>query len=381
MQSAKVINRMLLGLVAFSVSCGLGFLVNRDITQALFAGLITVPATYAGAIVVSIRQKKQINSLENEIQLIDEERIDLEDELDYLESTLLQLENQVSETYNQREILNREVAVLGGYKYQLEEQSHTLISEVQLLARREIELQRSLSSLTAEKHKTEASLNSIEKELNKKQAKITQQENEKEALEQEISNFKRQKREWEAELSTLEASIKALKQEREDLNKSLLSIMAERQNIESNLNLLQLERNQVQVKASSVRGKQDEMPNEVSKKAKGKEKLIQDISVPEKPREKLQEDLPPELKKFIKQLNKHEIQILKAIAEEDNPAATIKKIAEENITMPELLIDSINERAMNIIGDLILEPGSVSEPPVITEEYITTVKKMLQTYA
>jgi hypothetical protein len=57
-------------------------------------------------------------------------------------------------------------------------------------------------------------------------------------------------------------------------------------------------------------------------------------------------------------LNKPEIQVLKAIIEQSDPSATIKKIAEENITMPELLIDAINECALDTIGDLIIEPGS-----------------------
>jgi hypothetical protein len=37
--------------------------------------------------------------------------------------------------------------------------------------------------------------------------------------------------------------------------------------------------------------------------------------------------------------------------------------------MPELIIDSINNYAMDTIGDRIIEPGSISIPPVIAEEY------------
>ncbi|WP_082906453.1 tellurite resistance TerB C-terminal domain-containing protein [Phormidesmis priestleyi] len=46
--------------------------------------------------------------------------------------------------------------------------------------------------------------------------------------------------------------------------------------------------------------------------------------------------------------------------------------------MPELLIDSINERALDTIGDMILEPGSGNTPTMIAEEYRPIVQKLLQ---
>ena len=45
--------------------------------------------------------------------------------------------------------------------------------------------------------------------------------------------------------------------------------------------------------------------------------------------------------------------------------------------MPELLIDLVNKRALNTIGDLIIEPGRESFPPIIPEEYLTNVKKVI----
>ncbi len=66
------------------------------------------------------------------------------------------------------------------------------------------------------------------------------------------------------------------------------------------------------------------------------------------------ENIPEEWTKFLENLPEYELQVLKAIVEQDNPNAAIKKIAEANITMPNLLIDSINERANDIIGELII---------------------------
>jgi len=43
--------------------------------------------------------------------------------------------------------------------------------------------------------------------------------------------------------------------------------------------------------------------------------------------------------------------------------------------MPELLIDFINQRSLDTIGDLIIEPGHFLQIP---EEYLTNVKKVIK---
>jgi TerB-C domain len=45
--------------------------------------------------------------------------------------------------------------------------------------------------------------------------------------------------------------------------------------------------------------------------------------------------------------------------------------------MPELLIDGINEQALDTIGDMILEPGSGSTVPTIAQEYLKTVQTLI----
>jgi hypothetical protein len=46
--------------------------------------------------------------------------------------------------------------------------------------------------------------------------------------------------------------------------------------------------------------------------------------------------------------------------------------------MPNLLIDSINERANDTIGELIINPSS--ERPEIYQEHMTNVKKIIAMY-
>jgi len=88
-------------------------------------------------------------------------------------------------------------------------------------------------------------------------------------------------------------------------------------------------------------------------------------------------DLDAEWAEFVAQLTYPELEVLKAIVEQSNPNSTIKNIAESNITMPELLIDAINERAIATLGDIIIEPGT-DAPAIADPEYLETVKKLLE---
>ncbi len=60
-------------------------------------------------------------------------------------------------------------------------------------------------------------------------------------------------------------------------------------------------------------------------------------------------------------------QLLRAILNDDEPLTQLRDIATANGTMPSVLIDTINEHAQEIIGDLLLE--LVPEPQFIDDEY------------
>lgn len=87
-------------------------------------------------------------------------------------------------------------------------------------------------------------------------------------------------------------------------------------------------------------------------------------------------DLPQEWGELLVALVEHQLEALRAIIELEDPTGELARIAAENATMPELLIDSINEAAMDTIGDVIVEPGSA--PPVVEEEDLEMVERMVQ---
>jgi len=86
-------------------------------------------------------------------------------------------------------------------------------------------------------------------------------------------------------------------------------------------------------------------------------------------------ELPEEWSALLADLAQHQLAALRAMIELEDPTRELARIAMENATMPELLIDSINEAAMEAIGDVIIEPGSA--PPVVEEEDMEMVQRMV----
>ena len=85
--------------------------------------------------------------------------------------------------------------------------------------------------------------------------------------------------------------------------------------------------------------------------------------------------LPPELKEFFVMLAPEHLKALYALLASKHPLSDIEKIAEESMTMPQIIIDEINEIAMVALGDLIID--SMEQKPVIIDEYLTTFKQSI----
>ncbi|SDH52669.1 TerB N-terminal domain-containing protein [Desulfosporosinus hippei] len=86
------------------------------------------------------------------------------------------------------------------------------------------------------------------------------------------------------------------------------------------------------------------------------------------------QDLSEEWKRFRLNISAFQYRVLKAFSQEEDLIARIDKIAGESLMMPEILIDSINELALENLGDIIINVESF--PPVINEEYRDMLKKI-----
>jgi len=60
-----VVNKIILGSVAFGVSFSLGLLASQDLGKALLSGIVTVPAAYAGAAITDNRRGKSRSFKDN----------------------------------------------------------------------------------------------------------------------------------------------------------------------------------------------------------------------------------------------------------------------------------------------------------------------------
>jgi chromosome segregation ATPase len=411
MQSVMISNRLILVIVAFSVSFGLSLVPSWDFNKAFLTGVITAITIYTAALFVDKRRRnyeifvlsslrKRIKDMEGLKARVVREINQIEEHHNLLYAESQQLQTQVTESRNQRDSLHRELRTFAGQKKQLETEINSLQTEINNLQQNQAELNNSFSILTSEKRRLESNCHVSRAEITQLQSQISELQQEKQEIESNLTLLGRLKPQLEEKLYELRIAIQELEVETTQKNQLLIATQTERENIQAILNLSQTqlaeqkaELQQLKEQVSLLQEERDSLQNQVWE-------LLQQVETfnPEPLSDNSQEDddvelfpfseiietsaivdtsenIPEEWTKLLANLPEYELQVLKAIVEQENPNAAIKKIAEANITMPNLLIDSINERANDIIGELIID--SNSENPEVYQEYMTDVKKMI----
>jgi chromosome segregation ATPase len=417
-QSAMVSNRFILGIVAFSVSFGLSLVPSWDVKKALVTAVITVLATYAAALFVDKRRRNYemlvLGSLRKRIKEMEGLKSRIVREINQIEKhhTLLyaesqQLQNQIAESRNQRDSLNRDLNTFVGQKKHLESEISSLETEFHTIEKSKTELNNSFSTLTAEKRRLELNCNTSRSEINHLQNQICELQQEKQELENNLTLLGRLKPQIEEKLYELRITIQELEIEVNKHNQLLVATTTEREKIADSLNYLKTKRTEQQTELQQLKGQvsllqeeRDLLQSQVwellqQMETLNQEPLLENADEDEDENESewfpfselieplelvnttgyTDENLSEEWTNFMENLPSHEVQVLKAIVEQDNPKGIIKQIAEANITMPNLLIDSINERANDTIGELIIEPNL--EIPEIYQEHVINVKKII----
>lgn len=373
-------NPLLLVSVACGVSFALSLLVNRDIKIALLTGLITIPATFVGIFVINgkqrIEQKHILTNLESRIYQLEEWEAELnhsfeaiaaeeqkaKNNINFLKTELKQLYAQIAEQRSYKQQLNENVATLEEHKNQLEVDLNSLQSQVQKYEQRKKELTEFMQFMKAEKQDAEANFNLRQAQLQQLQVEIDEHRNQKIELEDNLQGLNNINIQLKEQLDNIQTQIHEFEKQKLEQKWSLDAIAQEKQLLEIDLELINAQ---------------------LLEKQNNKEQIASDLIILNEQKQELEtkskesEQISDEWVKFVMRLNKPEIQVLKAIIEQSDPSAAIKKIAEENITMPELLIDAINECALNTIDDLIIEPGSELVPMGILEEYLENLNKVI----
>jgi chromosome segregation ATPase len=361
MQSEIVSSRLILGLVSFSLSFGLFFFTSGNFYQSFISSVFTVISTYIAALVVDKRHRNQemtvlvsqhrrIRELEGLKSRIAREANQIEAHHHILYTETNQLQNQIIECRTQRDTLHRDIGIFAGQKKQLEVEINNLNIERSKLETNQQELQNSSTNLISEKRRLELNCNIVRSELMQLQSQIDELKQEKQEVEGNLVLLERLK-------PQLQDQISLLQDERDILQNQVWDLL---QQVET-----------LGYDSTDETQTSTQNPNSDEMGLFPFDELWESIA--DKP-----EDLPTEWQNFLENLPADKIAVLKAIVMRENPNAMIKQIAEANITMPNLLIDSINEIANNTIGELIIQ--TTTDIPEIYQEYMSNVKRMISLY-
>ena len=303
-------------------------------------------------------------------------------------------------------------------------------SEAQItsLEREEADLTRSLSATLSTQQRAEAQLSTTNSELNQLMAQVAEQKANKTQILREITQLDIDRKAIKKELTTLQADVQSLDLYRQELSRLAKSAEPIRDQVNSGTASLQTAIAQLQDQIGSLHGeletletqildrrtqknrldleivtlrteKQNAEPTNlanvdpwqdatVSSKSNGKSSSVKlngksnitDTTAPVELDFSQEPNLDATWIKFATLLPKYEVQALTAIARHASPAQRLKQIAEANLTMPELLIDAINERALEVVGDIILEPSNQPGVPGIAQEYEGAIQSILRAY-
>lgn len=414
MQPTIVSHRVVLGITAFSISFGLSLVPNWDISKAFFTGIITVLATYAAAFLVDKRRRsdelRMIGSLQRRIRDIEglksrilKEIHQLEEYRNLLYTETQQLENQIGDCRSQRDGLHRDIGTLAAQKKQIETELNNLQDEFKNLDNSNIELNNICNNLIVEKRRLEVNCNASRAELHQIQPQLETTKQQKKSLENDVILLERLKPQLEEKLYELRIEVQNQELEIARQNDLLLQTNTAINSLENTVNALRnrtieqkSEANELQNQIAFLQNERDLLQNQVWELLQQIETINPQI-LPDNEENDLElfpfdellepldnqdydtDNLPKEWDDFLKHLPIDKIQVLQAILEGDNPKATIKQIAEANITTPNLLINAINDIASNTIGKLIIKTNT--EIPEIIEEHLLNVKIMITKYS
>ena len=419
MQVAMGSNRFIIGIVAFGISFGLSLVLTGSFKSAALTAFVYIPASYI-AVLFPVQRRRQhemlvLKSLNGQIREMEDLKSRMVVEINSLEkhrsllySESKQLQHQLTECRHQRDSINRELSTYAGQKKQAESGISQLKTELENLDKSKEELEKYFSKITAENRRLELNCNVLRSEVNKIQSQIDQLEKDKKELENNLTLLNRVKPQLEEKLYNLRINLQELEILECKQNEALCAKVAEQKGIEDNLNTLEEKINTKQVELSQLQGQvsllQDErdlLQNQVYELLQQMETLNPDCLIEQEEEaediepfpfadlldtlEPIEEEtdisakLPQEWTKLLEQLPAHEVQVLQALVEEENPNPKVKNIAQSNITMPNLLIDSINERASDTLGELIIDPGD--DVPGICEEHLAKVQTLIEIYS
>jgi small-conductance mechanosensitive channel len=426
-------NRLLLSLVTGGVGFGLSLLILRDFKMAAYTGLMGFVASQAGVLVTSSQHEAHLadrrEELRRHIRTLQIRRTEVYDELALLQAQYANVVQQQSVVPARSVAVNQAIAnpwtpsTPGRVSWDLTEPRRSpvelemdgLEARLQSLANEEAQLAAALQASLTAKQQADLHRKNSEAELTQLQATIAEQTALKQALNQTILELEKQQQTLQAQIPQLKTQIQDLEGQRTKIEREAASAKPSN----SGSVALQGAIDQMQSQITALRSELGDLESQILDRRNQKQVLDQAIQQSQTiartapPSTRLAEVAipastaqpttakPPTAKPlaqtipktatssnglsqewvtFKGKLQPYEFQALCAIALEENPTSVLKRLAESNLTMPEMLIDTINEQALESIGDLILEAGHDAASTIIAQEYRDEVATLIATH-
>ncbi len=324
--------------------------------------------------------QKALKQLQGQVTALQTELRSLESQVTAKRQEQAELEQQLSRMQASSPPQPQSPAVrqLESQKAQLEQELASLRSARQ----QAISLQQELPQLERQKAQLEADLATLQQQHSANrtlQTEVQQWATQKAQLEQEIKQLQHQRSQLQAtqdSLQKVEKQIRDRRQEKESLEKQITQLQAQKTALRQQP--APSPSPPVEVAAPETRN-----GHQVSQKPVLERPITRPKPQPLEPEPWDEETTDQELSDlwtdFMVQLPEYELQVLKAIAQESNPTRMLNRIAEDNFTSPEELIDSINQLAADIVGEQVVKFRGAN-PPIIMKDHQRTIKKLIETY-
>jgi chromosome segregation ATPase len=330
-----------INVTVFAVSFGLSAAIARNFTIALLVATVGTVASSLGSTAIYKRrlleQRAHRNSLYAQIEDLEQEeeqiyhslyeanvtKQEIEGSVQALQSEYERLRLRVSELYNQRSVLHQNLTVLKKQHQQQVEPLQKLQQQIQFLETRQTQVKHSLEVKTTEVQQTETRLNALKHEIQRAQNELETQNKQREEQRDRIFLLDLKKQELEQQIQQIQGQLEETTFEASPVQSWSSNQVTERFNLISLL-----------------------------------------------PQEWL------DIINFMEQLNDLEKEIFQAILEKSEKQ--LKEIADRHTTMPEVLIESLNERALNIWGDILFVKSSNSTIPEFNEECKQILEEPIQ---
>ncbi len=362
--------------------------------------------------------------------------------LNHLQGELGQLNTQIAEQRQTRDRIAQEIQTLTQQRQNLAASSKTLTAEVEELERCRVEVDQYLSYVETKKQELETGANPLQKALKQLQGQVNALQAELHQLETSVTTQRQEKERLDRELAAttqnkerLDREIAAIHQSKAQLNQEILALNQEKKNrvtpnqpSQANalqVNTLQETLQKLETKISDRRQEKESLERQITQLQAQKTALRTQPPEPGRPNPPRhpaaatmpaassngKEHRPPPAKPtparqipdslwaelaeepdqpaqelsdlwtdFMVQLSEYEFQALRAIAHESNPLRLLSKLAEDSFTSTDELVDAINQRAEDIVGETVIKPQSNQSPPAIVRDHQRTIKKLIETY-